>query len=225
MDPEIGFESLDDFDGMGSDFEDFDLEEEDGFGELFDAEDGFAGEEFDALDDFDSIDALDGFSELEGEGIDAETASLMMDMYADIAAEAENDTQADAFLPLIASLAPMAIKALAPVAVRAAKRVLPNVAKGVVGIGRRLLRSPSGRKALRALPSIARGVARDQLKRVARGQRVTGRTVARSAARQTLPFLRDPRIRRLVMRRCRHRARIAKRRFAVPASRRLARFA
>lgn len=201
MDSELGFDGFGDLEAM--DLEDFDGEDFDGedFGDSMELED-FDGE------DFDGLDAYDG----EGDGLDSETASMLMDMYADMAAEAESDAEADAFLPLLAALAPMAIKALAPVAMGAAKKYLPTIAKGVVTAGRKILTSGAGRKALRALPNIARGVARDQLKRVARGQAVSRQTVVRSAARQTLPYLRDPRRRRAATQHCRKRAMIMRKR-------------
>ena len=203
MEMELGFDGFGDMEAM--DLEDFDGEDFDteDFGDGFELE-GFDGEDFDGFDGFDG--------EGEGDGLDAETASMLMDMYADMAAEAESDAEADAFLPLLAALAPMAVKALAPVAVRAAKKHLPTIAKGVVSAGRKILTSGAGRSVLRALPTIAKGIARDQLKRVARGQSVSRQTVVRSAARRTVPYLRDPRRRRAAMQQCRRHAMIMRKR-------------
>ena len=44
------------------------------------------------------------------------------------------------------------------------------------------------------------GIARDQLRRVARGRPVNASTIKRSAARNTLPYLRNPHNRRRVIR-------------------------
>jgi hypothetical protein len=96
--------------------------------------------------------------------------------------------------------------------------VLPVVAKGVVSAGRKLLQSNVGRQTLRALPNIAKGVARDTLQRVASGQPISPQTVARSAARQTLPYLRDPRRRRHAMRRCQYHAMQMRRRLGKPGT-------
>lgn len=123
--------------------------------------------------------------------IDAETAAMMMDVAAQMAAEAETEEEADAFLPLIASLAPMAFKALAPLAKSVIGKFAPTLSKGVLSAGRKML-SNVGQKGIAALPDIARGVARDTVQAVADGRQVTGRQVMRSAAQHTLPFLQDP---------------------------------
>jgi hypothetical protein len=123
--------------------------------------------------------------------IDSETAAMMMDVAAQMAAEAESEEEADAFLPLIASLAPMAFKAFAPLAKSVIGKFAPTLSKGVLSAGRKMLRN-GGQKGIAALPDIARGVARDTVQAVADGRQVTGRQVMRSAAQHTLPFLQDP---------------------------------
>lgn len=181
----------------------------DGFEGSFEGEEyndfaSFEGEEFNAP-------ALQG----ERGRIDAETASMLMDMYADMAAGADSEEEADAFLPLLGALAPLAMKAM-PMVMGAARKVLPGVARGVMAAGKKML-SSGGPRALRALPNIARGVARDSLGRVANSQRVSGNQIMRSAARHTLPYLQDPRRRQAAARRCRQRAVQARRMLAPPA--------
>jgi hypothetical protein len=166
----------------------------DGFGDSFEPEgfefEGFEGEGFG--DPFEP----EGFDDREAGGgalarIDSETAAMLMDMYAGLAAEAESEEEADAFLPLIAGLAPMAFKALAPIGKKLFAKAAPKMSRGVLSAGRKML-SRFGRKGVEALPDIARGVARDSLQKVADGQDLTGEMVMRSAAQHTLPFLQDP---------------------------------
>jgi hypothetical protein len=145
---------------------------------------------------------FDGLTDFEGDGpaggsgggltrLDAETAALMMDVAAGLASEAESEAEADAFLPLIAALAPKVLSAVAPLAKSAFARLAPKVANGVLGAGRKMLQN-FGQKGMAALPDIARGVARDTVQTVANGGQVSGRAVLRSAAQHTLPFLQDP---------------------------------
>lgn len=146
---------------------------EDGWGDPFDTETAGAG----ALALFDRL--------------DPETAGLMMDMVADMAAEADSEEEADAFLPILAKLAPMALKAIAPIAKTAFTKLAPKLSQSVFSAGRKMLQN-FGQKGMAALPDIARGVARDSVQTIADGGQVSGRAVLQSAARHTLPFLQDP---------------------------------
>jgi hypothetical protein len=157
--------------------------------EFGDLEDGFN-------DPFGASDGIEGGNPFAGGGplarLDAETAQMMMDVAAELAAEAESEEEADAFLPIIAKLAPMALKAMAPLARKAFARIAPKVSQSVFSAGRKMLQN-FGQKGMAALPDIARGVARDSVQAVADGRDVTGDMVIRSAAQHTLPFLQDPR--------------------------------
>jgi hypothetical protein len=166
---------------------------------------GFADfeDQWDAVGDFEDhedyhADAFNADGEAAGSAgsivtrLDAETAALMMDVAAELAAEADSEEEADAFLPIIAKLAPMALKALAPMAKSAFAKLAPKLSKGVFSAGRKMLQN-FGQKGMAALPDIARGVARDTVQAVADGRDVSGQTVLRSAAQHTLPFLQDPR--------------------------------
>lgn len=140
--------------------------------------------------------------------IDTETAAMMMDLFADMAAEAESEEEADAFLPIIAKLAPMALKALAPMAKKAFVKLAPKMSRGVLSAGRKMLQN-FGQKGMAALPDIARGVARDSVQAVADGRDLTGQMVMRSAAQHTLPFLQDPQQAQQAAHRTRHRLALA----------------
>ncbi|HMG47062.1 MAG TPA: hypothetical protein VK614_06350 [Allosphingosinicella sp.] len=136
--------------------------------------------------------------------IDSETAAMLMDMYSTMAAEAESEEEADAFLPLIAGLAPMAMNLGKKLFAKAA----PKMSRGVMSAGRKMFQR-FGKKGMEALPDIARGVARDSLQRVADGQELTGDMVMRSAAQHTVPFLQDPQQLQQAAHHCRRRYRHA----------------
>jgi hypothetical protein len=171
-----------------NDFGDAELEWE-SFGDLENEDESFN-------DPFGASDGFDGANPFAGSGalarLDAETAQMMMDVAAELASEAESEEEADAFLPIIAKLAPMALRAVAPLAKKAFARIAPKVSQSVFSAGRKMLQN-FGQKGMAALPDIARGVARDSVQAVADGRDVTGDMVIRSAAQHTLPFLQDPR--------------------------------
>jgi hypothetical protein len=107
-----------------------------GFGDFEEfGPEGFEPEEYGDTEAFNLVDGeqFGGGTMVHGEGsrIDAETASMLMDMYADMAAQSDSEEEADAFLPLLAGLAPLAAK-FAPMAMRAARTMLPTVSKGVM---------------------------------------------------------------------------------------------
>lgn len=193
-----------------------------GFGEPEGEDFGsFEGEEFNDFEyesflDGEGFDAPTGFTAGQSSRIDAETANMLMDMYADMAARSDSEEEADQFLPLLAALAPLAAKAL-PLAMGAAKTLLPVVAKGVMTAGKKML-ATAGPQAMRALPNIARGVARDAVQQVANGGDVSGDLVMRSAARHTLPYLQDPRRRQAAARQTQRRARQARRCICRPVA-------
>lgn len=133
-----------------------------------------------------------------GEDMEAETAAALMEVLAGQVAEAESEEEADQFLPVLAALAPLAMKAAPliakglPVAAKVAGKVVPHLARGMMQIGRRLARSPAARNAIRTLPTIARNTAAQVLQAHAAGQPITGQTVTRALARQTARVLRTP---------------------------------
>ncbi len=201
-------------------FEDDLMEEDDlfigrligGLGSLLGGASGFEDEDAFEEDLFEEED----FFEDEGEGMEAEEAAALMEMLADEVAGASSFEEADQFLPFLGALAPLAMRALPaaarilPRAVAAGRRVVPQLARGLVGLGRRMARSPTGRRLVRTLPTIARQTAADVLRRTARGQPLTGQAVARSLARQTANVLRNPQRRQAAARRSQRVARTAR---------------
>lgn len=158
-----------------------------GFGDLGEYEDEAYGDPFGP----DGFEPRDSYSNGALARVDSETAAMMMDLFADMAAEAESEEEADQFLPILAKLAPMALKAVAPLAKKAFVKLAPKLSRGVLSAGRKMLQN-FGQKGMAALPDITRGVARDTVQAVADGRDVTGEMVMRSAAQHTLPFLQDP---------------------------------
>jgi hypothetical protein len=161
---------------------------------------GLSGFEDDFLFEDDSF-------ESENDNSEAAEAAALMEVLADHVAEADSSAEADEFLPILAALAPLAMKALpaitklAPRVIGIGRRVVPQLARGVVKIGRQLARSPAGRQAIRALPTIARKTAADVLQNVARGQPLTANGVTRSLAKNTAQILRHPQRRQAAIRR------------------------
>lgn len=179
---------------------------------------GLLGEEEDGLFEdegglFEEEDEL-----YEGGDLEAETAAALMDLIADQVAEAESEEEADQFLPILGALAPLAMKVapmaakLLPVAARIGAKVVPRLAKGIMGLGKKLIRSRQGRQLVRTLPVIARNTAAQVLRTHAAGRPVTGQTVSRALARNTARVIQSPRRRRICVHRSRRKAALARRR-------------
>jgi hypothetical protein len=205
----------------GEDFEDFEADPFLGglIGSLGQALGGMLGEE-------EREGAFEGEweDELElGEDFEAESAAALMEMLAGQIAEADSEAEADQFLPILGALAPLAMKALpfvakaAPAIGKIAARVVPQVARGVMSIGKRMLASPAARQAVRTLPTIARNATAQVLRTHAAGRPVNAQTVTRALAQQTARVLRDPRRRRACIHRSRRVAGAAKRRLTGAA--------
>jgi hypothetical protein len=131
---------------------------------------------------------------------EARQAAALMEMMVDQLAEAEGEGEADQFLPILAGLAPLALKA-AKVAAPLAKRMLPQLARGVMNIGRRIVRSPRARQLVRTLPTIARNTAAQVARTYARTGQMNAQTVARALSGQAARVLQTPSARRAVMHR------------------------
>ncbi|MDX6750475.1 RPC7 family DNA-directed RNA polymerase III subunit [Geminicoccaceae bacterium 1502E] len=215
------------FDGELMDFEDgFDgeMEGEPFLGALGDILGSLLGEEEDGLfEDEDGLFEDEDFDQ-EGGDFEAETAAALMDLIADQVAEAESEEEADQFLPILAALAPLAMKVapvaakLLPHALRIGRKVVPRLAKGIMGIGKKLIRSRQGRQLVRTLPTIARNTAAQVLRTHAAGRPVSGQTVTRALARQTARVIQSPRRRRICVQRSKRKAAMARRRIQ-PAAR------
>jgi hypothetical protein len=88
--------------------------------------------------------------------------------------ETSFEDERDPFLPLLATLAPMA---------------MPLIQKGIGAVGKALSHSGSGRAAIRTLPRIAAKTAGELARQAEAGQPITPPVVARSLARQTASTL------------------------------------
>lgn len=160
---------------------------------------------------YESCESGDGFGDGEFEAAfgampspENEQASVLMELMVDQLAEAEGDGEADQFLPLLAGLAPLAMKAIpaiARVAAPAVKRALPHLARGIVNVGRQIIQSPQARQLVRALPTVARNTAADVLNTYAQTGQLDAATVKRATARQAAKVLRVPANRRCAIRR------------------------
>jgi hypothetical protein len=121
---------------------------------------------------------------------------VVMEHFGHAMAEAESETEAEAFLPF---LAPLAFKALGAIAKRAAPRVLkavrrvaPRLVRGSSRVLRTLRRNPRTRPLVRVLPTIVRRTAADVVRDVQRGQPVTPQRAAQQLAGQTQQVLGSP---------------------------------
>ena len=131
-------------------------------------------------------------------------ASVLMEAMVDQLAEAEGEQEADQFLPILAALAPLAMKDLPPigrVVAPALRKAVPQIARGVVRVGRQLARQPETRQLVRALPTITRNAVADIAQTARRTGQVNQGTVARAIARQTTNILQTPEMRRRVIQR------------------------
>jgi hypothetical protein len=145
--------------------------------------------------------------EFEAEGGDLGILDEMQ-YYAELAAEAESEAEADQFLGVIASLAGPLISSFMREAeygdyedeadpflgsiVSAASSLLPRavplIKRGVQMVGR-FLRRPGTRRAIRSIPRIVAGTATSLMRQARAGRRLTPAGVAATMARQTASTL------------------------------------
>lgn len=118
-----------------------------------------------------------------------------MDYLADMAAEADDEDEADEFL---SALVPLAARLL-PMAGRAVSKVAPRLISGVSRVARTLYRQPATRQMIRQLPNIVRNTTRDVAKRYARTGNMSGKTAARILARHTYRGLAQPKPNRKIL--------------------------
>jgi hypothetical protein len=112
----------------------------------------------------------------------------MMEHLGHAAAEAESLAEAEGFLGALIPLATTLLPRVAPVLRRAA----PALIRGVSGVARTLLRSPTVRPLVRPVPAIVKGTALDLARRVGHGRPVTPQEAVRALARQTTRVLGTP---------------------------------
>lgn len=123
------------------------------------------------------------------------SAALLMEHLGSMAAHAETEAEAEAFL---GALVPLAAKAL-PAITKAA----PSIIRGVAKVGRNLWRNPATRQMVRAVPQVVKRTAVDIARQHAAGRPLTRSMATRSLARQTANVLGSPNRRRAALRRCR----------------------
>ena len=114
--------------------------------------------------------------------------AALMEHLGHVAAEAESEQEAEAFLPALVPLAAQILPRVAPVLMRAAPQLIGSVTR----IGRTLMRNPSTRPLIRTVPTIVRRTASTLAQRAAAGQRVTPQTAVQTLARQAARTLGSP---------------------------------
>jgi len=120
-----------------------------------------------------------------------------MDYLADLAAESDDEDEADEFL---SALVPLASRLL-PTAAKAIGRVAPQLISGVSRVARSLHRNPATRQMIRQLPNIVRNTTRDVARQYAKTGRISGKTAARMLSKRTYQGLRKPKpVKRLLQR-------------------------
>lgn len=123
------------------------------------------------------------------------SAALLMEHLGSMAAQAESEAEAEAFL---GALVPLAAKAL-PGMLRAA----PSLIRGVSKVGRTLYRNPATRQLIRAVPQVVKRTAVDVARQHASGRPLTTTMATRALARQTAKVLGAPDRRKSAINRCR----------------------
>ncbi|MGY1985428.1 hypothetical protein ACI792_04310 [Blastococcus sp. SYSU DS0669] len=125
----------------------------------------------------------------------ASSPALLMEHLGALAANAESEAEAEAFL---GALVPLATK-LAP----AIARATPQLVRGVAKVGRQLWRNPSTRRLVAAVPQVVQRTAADLARQHGRGAPLTTQAATRSLAKQVANVLDDPAKRRRAVQRCR----------------------
>lgn len=111
-----------------------------------------------------------------------------MDQFAALAAVAEDEAEAEAFL---GALVPLAAR-LIPQAGQAIMCVAPQLIRGLAGTARAVHANPAARQLLRTAGTVVRRTGVDIARQVARGQPVTGQTAVRQLARNTYRTMGSP---------------------------------
>jgi hypothetical protein len=115
-------------------------------------------------------------------------ADAMMEHFGHVAAQAESEAEAEAFIGALIPLAARLLPRVAPTIMRAA----PGLIRGVAGITRTLRRNPQTRPLVRALPTIVRRTVADLGRQSIRGRPATAEGAVRTLARQTGGVLSRP---------------------------------
>lgn len=120
---------------------------------------------------------------------------LLMEHLGSLAAQAESEAEAEAFL---GALVPLATRLLPGIA-----RATPQLVRGVAQVGRQLWRNPRTRRLVAAVPQVVQRTAADLARQYSRGTPLSGQATARTLARNAATVLDDPGRRRQAIRRCR----------------------
>jgi len=104
------------------------------------------------------------------------------------ASQARSEAEAEAFLGALVPLAARLIPRIAPTVMR----VAPRLIRGVVGVGRTLLRSPTARSLIRAVPDIVQGTVSDMANQASQGQPISAQSAVRTLACRTHRTLSSP---------------------------------
>jgi hypothetical protein len=115
-------------------------------------------------------------------------ADAMMEHFGHVAAQAESEAEAEAFIGALVPLAARMIPRIAPTIMRNA----PGLIRGVAGLTRTLRRNPATRPLVRAVPTIVRRTVADVGRQRAGGRPITAEQAVRLLARQTNRVLSRP---------------------------------
>jgi hypothetical protein len=121
--------------------------------------------------------------------------ALLMEHLGSLAAHAESEAEAEAFL---GALVPLATSLLPSIA-----RAAPQLVRGVARVGTQLWRNPRTRRLVATVPQVVQRSAADLARQVGRGRPLTAQAVTRSIARQVSTVLDEPAARRRAIQRCR----------------------
>jgi hypothetical protein len=122
-------------------------------------------------------------------------AAMLMEVLVDRLAEAEGEEEVDQFLPILAALGPLAMKAIPAIAKFGApliKKAVPMLSKGIQQIGRQVMRSPHTRQLIRGMPTVARNAAADIMQHYSRTGQLNANLIMRALARHSTRILRVP---------------------------------
>jgi hypothetical protein len=143
-----------------------------------------------------------GISSNNGTYVDGETGLvrvsplMVVEHFGHAMAEAESETEAEAFLPLLLPLAakalPFVAKAVLPRLGSAVARVAPRLLRSAGQVVRTLRRNPATRRLVRAVPTIVRRTMADVARDVQRGQTITPQRAVNLLATETQRVLGNP---------------------------------
>lgn len=149
------------------------------------------------------------FEDLELAGLDGEgevdptlrsAPARAMEHLAHMAAEAENETDSEAFL---GALVPLAAQLVSRRVIPAVLRAAPQLVRGVTQVAKTLSATPQGKSLMRTVPTIVRRSVARVARNVAQGAPVTPGGAVRILASETSRVLSSPRRCRCALRRSR----------------------